>query len=89
MLKGYKRSVMSLNVQPPLRAAHAGPKPGATGPEAPTRRSNAAQNGPKKARPTPLYVRKQRELAIWIEKLKKFYVTEIKSVTPFPARNCK
>jgi hypothetical protein len=38
---------------------------------------------------TPLYVRKQRELAIYDEDLVKFYVIEIKSVMEFPARSRK
>ena len=78
-----------LSVEPPLRAAHAGLKPGATCREAPTRRSDPAQNGPQKTRATPLYVRKQRELAIYDEDLENFYLSETKSVTPFPVRNCK
>ena len=37
--------------------------------------------------PTPLYIRKQRELAIYDESFGKLYVIEIKSVIAFPARS--
>ena len=45
--------------------------------------SDPAQNGRKKTCPTPLYVRKQRELAISDDDPRKSYVIEIKQVIRF------
>ena len=39
--------------------------------------------------PTPLYISKQRELAIFDEDLEKLYVIEITPVIAFPARSRK